>query len=1096
MERVKLVFLHLLLHSVTGQHSDKKENIRFFCEEHGEGEGHRHDDDDDDDHGADDRIRLFLGMEDLEIDCTLHAVDEDDTKHSALSLIVLYSSLGLFPSLEIYTSSFTAVFSFTLSKTVEDCGWHIEIPRSSLTERTDVAPVEELFVSVQLHHGLHMYKTEGTLLDTVRGVYLGVTKSGFSHGDTVWYNVTDNLCAVFSRDCFELCYRLYPVDIIVTNHHLLILTTLGLYISQDLRDASNSSLKFRKEDFVKMTTEDYSKGSLWYSSHCLAKKEDYEVDFVSLTTTNFRTDEKISACVYSVEPFSKWHDCIHKMDQANNTSTTVKSFQIHNQVLSGITLAHDQDGAFVVVNNLADRNVSVRHASEGGLKRLAEKNLKTRTKFPWFRFPDKKFVPRGMFFQPGNHLLYVYGTQVWVSDNGGNSFTRVIKLYDETCVAAVSCEHVHQLFFITDKGNIYHSTLGAKRYSKLGALGFNLSSIFCDHIGSLYVVSFNVSEPDKMTTRAIDYKSLIKVDDFGFDRPLSFQFLTEKMVVLFEHLPLKGSPRIDYHFSSEFVTKVITFQPNGLGEIKKAYSIQNDIGFVAIAEVMILDPFTVESLRDSPCQQYSIILTARPDKSVAIELQQVGNGDGFQATDIEKTVVIPGYSSLMIIKVQSKSVALAHATMPDTVPYNEVFKSVKWFMYNFGAGKGRRWKIVEDSCKRELQQVEKVRVNSVIFLDVRDEITLTFKAAVTDEVIPVFQQKLIVVTMGNPEVLEVESVHSWDDFGNHIVVFKARNKFYERHYTTVVVVVRDSSLQCELASFSAMLKSSCPTGKMIYYVSPVAITDSEWLSGNAKDSKGADLLISLPVNYRPPSQRGISIPLTDNIYNADPSKPRLRDYYQTSKKSGKFKQCAGKLSREECGCTESMKLSSLAAFSDCRERVLRMTYPVSNMPIKLFLKIGNKPGEPLNSPYFVTVTEVNNRSNWEVTGTNSTPTMLKLRTYLKATLNSTLYNPDGLKITLIGSELFHFRVSVILGVSMCNLEDEFQIYVDDPPLAFPTSFLIGTGTAVVLGGILFLLFVLYQYDVQVPQWNNIKKRIMRRNQVVPFDTDSSGIQLD
>ena len=38
-------------------------------------------------------------------------------------------------------------------------------------------------------------------------------------------------------------------------------------------------------------------------------------------------------------------------------------------------------------------------------------------------------------------------------------------------------------------------------------------------------------------------------------------------------------------------------------------------------------------------------------------------------------------------------------------------------------------------------------------------------------------------------------------------------------------------------------------------------------------------------------------------------------------KSGRFKQCFEKASREECGCTDDMKMSSMQRDTDCRERV-------------------------------------------------------------------------------------------------------------------------------------------------------------------------------
>lgn len=43
------------------------------------------------------------------------------------------------------------------------------------------------------------------------------------------------------------------------------------------------------------------------------------------------------------------------------------------------------------------------------------------------------------------------------------------------------------------------------------------------------------------------------------------------------------------------------------------------------------------------------------------------------------------------------------------------------------------------------------------------------------------------------------------------------------------------------------------------------------------------LLGHLQVNYRPPSNMGIAIPLTDNFYHADPSKPIPRNLFPKSK---------------------------------------------------------------------------------------------------------------------------------------------------------------------------------------------------------------------
>ncbi|XP_059818264.1 cation channel sperm-associated auxiliary subunit beta-like [Hypanus sabinus] len=220
---------------------------------------------------------------------------------------------------------------------------------------------------------------------------------------------------------------------------------------------------------------------------------------------------------------------------------------------------------------------------------------------------------------------------------------------------------------------------------------------------------------------------------------------------------------------------------------------------------------------------------------------------------------------------------------------------------------------------------------------------------------------------------------------------------------------------------------------------------------------------------------GINIPTTDNIYNADPSKPKFRDFYKVSKETGRYKQCAGKRSVEECGCTEDMKLSSLVEYSDCRERVYRVLYPAYDLNISLWLRSKNEQDQILYSPFFITITELNNRTNWKATSTKKNPSFSKLRNYYKN--NLTIYNPDGLFISLFGSELYHFRVTVIPGVSLCDLFTEFQIYVDDPPMAYPLHYLITMVTAITLGAIVMVYFLFqhhhYAFNI-TPCWKFIK----------------------
>ncbi|XP_031439066.2 cation channel sperm-associated protein subunit beta-like [Clupea harengus] len=343
------------------------------------------------------------------------------------------------------------------------------------------------------------------------------------------------------------------------------------------------------------------------------------------------------------------------------------------------------------------------------------------------------------------------------------------------------------------------------------------------------------------------------------------------------------------------------------------------------------------------------------------------------------------------------------------------------------------------------------------------------------------------VVLTNPNAMRVTARHYWDKANNHMLTLTVYSHICKKAMTTVIVFIPEASMLCSSTSFSFTLQNSCPEGLSIVYLPSQPISDYEWIYGEPEDDMENERLFDLPVNYRPPSQLGVLIPTSDNIYNADPSQPRPREHYPVSKTTGRYKQCAGKASVAECGCTNALKVSPLAINSDCRKRVLRMMYPLINFNITLFLRRANHQDQPLRSLYFVTVTEVNNRTSWAITGTLITPTMEKMRKYLKRSLNQPLYNPEGLQISCYGSELFHFRISVIPGVVLCDLVEEVQIYVDNPPLAFPAAYLISCMTAIALGGFMLLGFLLK--NVSPPTTSTVKAFLTRENSKVSPESE-------
>ncbi|KAF7251677.1 Cation channel sperm-associated protein subunit beta [Varanus komodoensis] len=770
--------------------------------------------------------------------------------------------------------------------------------------------------------------------------------------------------------------------------------------------------------------DDYFRARIWYNRQCLANREHYEVDFVGLS---FNKDKTLS-----------------------------------------------QNKALVSVHSLIDNEMNKKR------------------KFPAFWFRDRSFIPFGMFFHPNSHFLYVYGNQVWLSVDGGNFFSPMIKLEKEMVVKADMCVYTQAIVFVTNKGNIFYTKAGLQGYAKLTSLPLSIFSMYFDHLGILNSISLNNTFEDKLAVSEMDVNTLLKEDDLGFNGALSAQYITEEQMILLNHQPLTTGAAVT-KFSSLHVGKSLVYRPGGSGIIRKVFHYKIPPEFVSGIRIDILDRFPVETKANSPSISNSLTILPPATGTTKYKLQLTTAGtDVFVASDVEKTVVIPGSSSIFITQVVDDLNALGDPTMPNQVLLNESIPSGQWFLYDFGTKNGRKWRIIVDMCRYTIQQFDELPLNAIAYLDLGSQVQFTFQVTPVNTAYQVFHLALMKVIVGRPSLLEVNAEDYWDDNYSYIINISVQSKFFEQGKSTIAVIITYGSLLCDVTTIVLTLKNSCSYLKTMHYVLPIQISETDWLSEEPSVEHNASFLSrvlkNLPVNYRPPSELGIAVPLTKNFYNADPSKPRQRDYFEGSKATGRYKQCANKSTRAECGCTTNMKLSFAVAFSDCREKVLRMKFPVTKLPLYFTIKEEGR-FQNLTSPYFITITEVNNRTKWKVSGINSTSSTLKMKKYLESQLKTQLYNPDGLTITITGSELFHFRVSTIPGVSFCNLFDEFQIYVDDSPLAFPGQYLISTFTAVLIGGIIFVAFILHVYEIQI---GNILKGKLKRNKVASKVSLSTG----
>ncbi|XP_055449074.1 cation channel sperm-associated auxiliary subunit beta-like [Psammomys obesus] len=481
-----------------------------------------------------------------------------------------------------------------------------------------------------------------------------------------------------------------------------------------------------------------------------------------------------------------------------------------------------------------------------------------------------------------------------------------------------------------------------------------------------------------------------------------------------------------------------------------------NVGFYSSVLTEIIEPFGMEVINDSPCLDSNLSISIIGPNMVKLSLEPRNYPNVFKDTDVEKTVVIPGHSSFMVIEITDEWTAFAIATMPDTVNSDLTFAAHSWLLYNFGSKSGRNWAIHLKPCNYWVR-TDLISLNAVKYTDMGNKEEFKYQVIPNTRGMIPRQIPPVTVIIGNPTLLEVMANGHFDISDDYHMKIQIASKFFHRGSTSLALVLWDASTDCLVTTLVTTMKSSCSYLRTMHHVPDTYIPPEDWTSGVHEDSLGFNMIKTLPVNYRPPSNMGISIPLTDNFYHADPSKPIPRNLFQKSKETGKYKQCANATRREMCNCTEHQKFSHAVAFSDCKEKVHRYKFPVTQYPV--VLEIFNE-GEKFSvePPYLVTVTEVNMRKNWEIK--HIVPENLKkLKAYLESRLKTPVYNPLGLNLSIRGSELFHFRVSVVPGVSFCDLAEEFQIYVDEVPLPFPGHTLIAVGTSVVIGGLIFTSFL-------------------------------------
>ncbi|KAF0286935.1 Cation channel sperm-associated protein subunit beta [Amphibalanus amphitrite] len=215
------------------------------------------------------------------------------------------------------------------------------------------------------------------------------------------------------------------------------------------------------------------------------------------------------------------------------------------------------------------------------------------------------------------------------------------------------------------------------------------------------------------------------------------------------------------------------------------------------------------------------------------------------------------------------------------------------------------------------------------------------------------------------------------------------------------------------------------------------------------------------VNYRPPSDLGINIPTSENIYNADPSQPlnqNLLIEHAISRDTGRFKACAGKSNRSECGCTEEQQYSTGVEHSDCRVYVPMMSWP-AKLRLTMSIRGSHRPRRPLLAPTYVNITELNNRSSWEnhiLLG----PDLARIYQRNLSARDRRLVDPQRIRILMKGTGLYHFRIQVAEHTSFGTDHDDVLVYVVPARLKSQVQNVVYPMVGITL---IIILFVVFEY---------------------------------
>lgn len=189
--------------------------------------------------------------------------------------------------------------------------------------------------------------------------------------------------------------------------------------------------------------------------------------------------------------------------------------------------------------------------------------------------------------------------------------------------------------------------------------------------------------------------------------------------------------------------------------------------------------------------------------------------------------------------------------------------------------------------------------NTTIFLDANDKVEFNISLIVANKVLEspyIDEIPPLTIQLIEPSYVKLQ-IKSYTKSAPMYIRVLVKQGPYINGTSLLTIYSTTQPTTCNGSFTKVTMLGICPPGKHLTFEYPLSYGKQTWLYENPVDREGYARITTLPYNYQPPSHFGAAIPLTPNIYNADPSKPMFRNRFKITRDAAKLKQCKGRSNR-------------------------------------------------------------------------------------------------------------------------------------------------------------------------------------------------------